>query len=1099
MSILNFQMSFETLWKEFEGACEAHKSAHIEERKRAEAWLMQLRGSDSFDFCLQVLLFPQATEYAKFQSTSALKSIFLNKWDDSHLSHFIEVQKTLFQHAVNPQTSFVICKQSLHLCALICKRNWFAIPESAHLTIKMIEQHISANQVSKTMLFCSALIDEFSSTKGSALGMSLQFHFECHKVFEQNLLQRIFIAVVHLLDNQQKEVQKSCISVLSQCLNWKFEEFIHKRKLSFLVSSLDTSFDDTLISSCWIQPGSSWRSLLLSHQFLHLLLSLYPKLRTDSAGRLFRSVILQLCSLRGTIFASESDRIEHCSIMMQIAMQLSTIANNPLENVFLGGEEILDLAQVYQRIVNNFQLQIIFKTTNGFHFLNSLSALSIFLLTSSSSEYDTDTWTSEAFDLTVDTLVSLVSHYDLNHGKVSASSLNALKQACSQVFPAFVERRLRMAEYLSVNEDIQEQFHDESYISERLSAVGYIGRIVSQTVLKHLSTCIEERILVLKEMIDKHVMDTVKIAKIQEDLFWVLHLVTFVLCDPSEGESPIVPSLIRLDEEEEDISLNVWVQSSNAVLHYLEYENNCIASENIPSVFSSPLVGELCIRFLQRWVPAYLMPQESLYDRISPMLWRIYGEGSEMSKQILRFVIKKVSINLFMWSHEWDLCLQTCNLVKNLVGQRKLRQEIMQLDQWAELVQLCTNPSAPIWSINLPGNVIVLLFQSITSACEENGQRREELWVQISQSVSNKFFSLLQSNDFQSVHKSVEFITELSTALDMLRGVCGSSVVSNDTNVSFAFLQTVAQPLLQLVQLYGDRKDILVSILGIFCDFTERNIIIISAHECKLLFEMSILLIREYGKVSHNRLLKLMGSNAENEDDLDDLEIMLRLLDHIYSKDAIDFGPDEVDFSADATIMGLSLVLSFVTEHILEYPDISKLLFQIVQDVISTHPDKLFSVLDEEARHRIITVIEFAIQSLDTQIVRSSLSALRQLILFEGSTASPVFMNKLPHFLEVLFKRLVEDHLTEPVLDGCSDCLLAMMLRYPNLLHNAKSFFMQKAHPHTMQSVSDAFGILNPHSLLREGEDPNGRKNRTQFRSLVGSFVERIRGVMHQK
>jgi len=516
-------------------------------------------------------------------------------------------------------------------------------------------------------------------------------------------------------------------------------------------------------------------------------------------------------------------------------------------------------------------------------------------------------------------------------------------------------------------------------------------------------------------------------------------------------------------------------------------------------VLISPLVAETVITFLQLWTPAYLMPQEALYPSIQPVLWALYGQGTPLSSQLLRFILAKVNINLFQWSGEWELSLETCKLVHILVhGNRNLARELMECEQWIRLVRACTTDQSLWETANLPGEAVVSLFAALTNSVQKGREtHRLQLWNQISSSVSERLQRLLNTPKEQK--NSPRYLSSLSLCLDMIRGIVSASVDIQGTNVIYQFLSMISSSLISLLSCYSHRSDLITSILNIFAGFAGSNIVVLEAEEAQNFYKASLDLIREYGRIGQGRM-KEMGSSEQDEEEFEDVKIMLELLEHIYSKDLVDFGPDNVDFSSQATIMGISILVAHLNETVLNFPTISRAFFGIVQDVVSTHPEKLFSILDQDSQNRMLAVLSFALSNHDGKVVSSSFDTLRELVSYEGSRTNQVFHGHLPGIVELLMKRLIQEEIAEQTIDSASDCLLAVLLVYSQQALDSTMEYLvrQQEDRASAREVRQAFAEIVQQAGV-QCDSPLGRRNRMRFRKSTSSFIERIRRTIMRK
>jgi hypothetical protein len=93
------------------------------------------------------------------------------------------------------------------------------------------------------------------------------------------------------------------------------------------------------------------------------------------------------------------------------------------------------------------------------------------------------------------------------------------------------------------------------------------------------------------------------------------------------------------------------------------------------------------------------------------------------------------------------------------------------------------------------------------------------------------------------------------------------------------------------------------------------------------------------------------------------LHSLLQLLECISSKDRFDLSIDSVEFASDAVLNGLMLLLPRLTGNMMQRPNVAKMFFGLLSELVTTNPDKLASVLNEGQRNQLLQVISFVFDS----------------------------------------------------------------------------------------------------------------------------------------
>ncbi|KAH9260168.1 hypothetical protein BASA82_001169, partial [Batrachochytrium salamandrivorans] len=173
---------------------------------------------------------------------------------------------------------------------------------------------------SKVLLY---LVWEFSITTGrtTALGQTMDFHIHCSRLFHDQFLQQVFVSTSQSLwggkNIGKDEEDGMLLDVLDACLNWPFE--------MFAPGATAQQPQQQAFAARRIDPGPQWRLLLVADQsFLKQMARyLHSQLHAELARRI-RQLLLLLCSLSGSVFASQQEQVDHSLHLCQIGFELAT-------------------------------------------------------------------------------------------------------------------------------------------------------------------------------------------------------------------------------------------------------------------------------------------------------------------------------------------------------------------------------------------------------------------------------------------------------------------------------------------------------------------------------------------------------------------------------------------------------------------------------------------------------------------------------------------------------------------------------------------------------------------------------------------------------
>lgn len=189
------------------------------------------------------------------------------------------------------------------------------------------------------------------------------------------------------------------------------------------------------------------------------------------------------------------------------------------------------------------------------------------------------------------------------------------------------------------------------------------------------------------------VNDSLYLDSIFEDLHWTILIAGHTLCMESEGETALIPSEImqhsmklcsKTGKADLESTLKVMasvqqhgvnvegaekcddvIQIFSDVLKLCSVE--ILAAEVKLGHFMSPEVTCSVMWFLKRFCLSYLLPNEILYQEISPILIGSLGKDTEGATFIINFVLAKIQSNICHFHSEPVLLQDTVGLFTDVV------------------------------------------------------------------------------------------------------------------------------------------------------------------------------------------------------------------------------------------------------------------------------------------------------------------------------------------------------------------------------------------------------------------------------------------------
>ena len=211
-----------------------------EERRRGESALLAVKERASpFALCLSVVdrCTPSEPEVA-FQAMTLMAGSVLTEWHNVPESVVEALRRRLLSLMMSRRThsgNGVVLRSMAKTVAILFKRKWrsedavasryggsrtsggsrseldrFNKESICGSMVAVVEPLLASNDPSAAalgLMLCSELIAQFSANgASSALGLSADFHIECHRGFERWALQKLFVLTLKLMDRMRADM-----------------------------------------------------------------------------------------------------------------------------------------------------------------------------------------------------------------------------------------------------------------------------------------------------------------------------------------------------------------------------------------------------------------------------------------------------------------------------------------------------------------------------------------------------------------------------------------------------------------------------------------------------------------------------------------------------------------------------------------------------------------------------------------------------------------------------------------------------------------------------------------------------------------------------
>ncbi|GAB2277629.1 hypothetical protein Dimus_012337 [Dionaea muscipula] len=416
----------------------------------SEATILSLRNSPRpYQACRFILEHSQVAS-ARFQAAAAIRDAALREWalltPDGKRDLISFCLGYVMRHASSPE-GYVLAKVS-SVAAQLMKRGWleFAAAEKEGFLLE-VKQAIIGNHGADVrffgIYFLESLVSEFSPSTSTAIGLPREFHELCRLSLEQDHLKTFYswaqeaalVVTNRIIESgsaaPEVKVCTVALRLMLQILNWDFR---HKSsdvaKTRIDVFSIEVRHDasSSRKSECiLVQPGPSWKEILISSGHVAWLLNLYGALRLKSSDVYWfdcpiavsaRKLIIQLCSLTGTIFPSDSSQMQERHLVQLLSGILPWI--NPPDVVFQEIEcgksesEMLDACRALLAIANvtsPVMFDGLLRSISPSGTISLLAALMIETL-KSLMDADEEKWSWVARDILLDTWTTILAVRD---------------------------------------------------------------------------------------------------------------------------------------------------------------------------------------------------------------------------------------------------------------------------------------------------------------------------------------------------------------------------------------------------------------------------------------------------------------------------------------------------------------------------------------------------------------------------------------------------------------------------------------------------------------------------------------------------------------